>query len=174
MAGTNLQRQRWRRRGAAVAAATVAGALVLACGAWWASYRRNADYVDAVRARVAQATQAIDPQRARDLDQLLPLYALLRNLAADRGVDPTRAPLGLGFGLFQGPRLAQSADRSYHQLLDQTLGPLLAERLLGALRRETDAAARYDALRIYLSLVTPGRLQRDEVRRWAASVRRRP
>jgi type VI secretion system protein ImpL len=81
-----------------------------------------------------------------------------------------QAPPGFGFGLFQGPRLAQAADQTYHRVLDQTLAPLLVERLSQALRQESDPIARYDALRITLMLVTPERLQRAEVRRWAAEA----
>src|SRR6201991_1394220 len=95
----------------------------------------------------------------------------MRGARAPSGqIDPTRPPFGFGFGLFQGARLAQSADQTYHRVLDQTLAPLLAQRLALALRQEADPVARYDALRISLMLLTPGHLQRDEVRRWAVQA----
>src|SRR6201991_489726 len=93
----------------------------------------------------------------------------MRGARAPSGqIDPTKPPFGFGFGLFQGARLAQSADQTYHRVLDQTLGPLLAQRLSLALRQEADPVARYDALRISLMLLSPDHLQREEVRRWAA------
>ncbi len=104
------------------------------------------------------------------IDTLLPLYELLGQLASSGGVDPMQPPPGFGFGLFQGPRLAQAADQTYHRVLDQTLAPLLAQRLSQALRQEGDPLARYDALRITLMLSAPERLDRAEVRRWAAQA----
>ena len=170
LAGTSLRR-RQRRRQLAMGSGAVAGcALLAACTAWVVSYQGNRDYVDAVNERVRQVTTQIDPKRSGRVDQLLPLYALLSHLAASGSIDPEHAPRSLGFGLFQGPRLARSADQTYHRVLDRTLAPLVTERLTQALRQEADPSARYEALRIGLMMTTRGRLQRDEVRRWAAQA----
>jgi type VI secretion system protein ImpL len=104
------------------------------------------------------------------IDELLPLYGLLVELAESESVDSSRARWGSDFGLFQGPRLARSADQSYRRVLDRTLAPQLVERLNAALRQERDPAARYEALRIGLMLGEPARMQRGEVRRWAAQA----
>jgi len=171
LAGTNLRRRRVRRWLLGTGAGLTAAAMLLACTLWWVSYRHNADYADAVRARVDKVVAQIDPGRAGRIDQLLPLYATLEQLAASGDIDPNQtAPWNFGFGLFQGPRLARSAQQTYQRVLDQTLAPLLAERVVDGLRQGNDAAARYEALRIGLMLTTPGRLQRDEVRRWAAQA----
>ena len=170
LAGTNLKRRQRRRVIGAAAGSAVAALLVLACAGWWVSYRSNVAYVDSVGERVRQVVREVDPARSQDIDQLLPLYAMLSDLAASGRVDPNHAPLGFGFGLFQGERLARSADQTYHRVLDQTLAPLLAQRLTRALRQEADPAARYDALRIGLMLLMPDHLRRDEVRRWAAQA----
>jgi len=95
---------------------------------------------------------------------------LLRELASSGQVDPAHATWALDFGLFQGPRLARSADQTYHRVLERTLAPLLAERLTQSLRQNGDTESRYEALRVGLMLLTPGRLQRGEVRRWAAQA----
>jgi type VI secretion system protein ImpL len=170
LAGSNLVRQRRRRWLLGGGAGALAGVLVLACVGWWVSYRSNVEYVESVRQRVQQLAREAANLPAGRIDTLLPLYELLSQLARSGTVDPSQAPAGFGFGLFQGPRLAQAADQTYHRVLDQTLAPLLVERLSRALRQETDAAARYDALRITLMLVAPERLQRNEVRRWAAEA----
>lgn len=170
LAGTNLARQRQRRWWAAGVSGVLAGVLLLACAGWWVSYRNNLAYLGAVAERVQKVTREIDPARTGHIDQLLPLYATLRQLAASGQVDPAQPAWDFDFGLFQGPRLARSAEQTYHRVLDRTLAPLLAQRLAQALREEADPAARYDALRISLMLATPGRLQRGEVRRWAAQA----
>ena len=56
-------------------------------------------------------------------------------------------PPASGFGLFQGPRLARSAEQAYREMLDRSLAPLLVERLRRDLREAEDSAARYEALR---------------------------
>ncbi len=173
LAGRNLKRRQRRRWIAAGAGSVLAVVLLLACAGWWFSYRSNLDYVASVDQRVQQVVREVDPAKGRtigSIDQLLPLYAMLSDLASSGQIDPTRAPFGFGFGLFQGARLARSADQTYHRVLDQTLAPLLAQRLTLALRQEADPVARYDALRISLMLLTPGHLQREEVRRWAAQA----
>jgi type VI secretion system protein ImpL len=170
IAGTNLQRRQRRRWIAIGAGSVLTVVLVLACAGWWVSYRSNLDYVDAVGQRVQAVMGQIGPGKPASMDRLLPVYAMLSDLASTGQVDPARPPFGFGFGLFQGPRLAQSAQQTYHRVLDQTLAPVLAMRLTQALRQESDPAARYEALRISEMLVTPGRLQRSEVRRWAAQA----
>jgi type VI secretion system protein ImpL len=173
LAGANLKRRQRRRWIAAGAGSLLSVVLLLACIGWWVSYRSNLDYVTSVGERVAQVVREVDPANKRNIgniDQLLPLYAMLSELASSGQIDPTRPPFGFGFGLFQGARLAQSADQTYHRVLDQTLAPLLAQRLTLALRQDADPVARYDALRISLMLLTPDHLQRDEVRRWAAQA----
>lgn len=170
LAGTSLLWRRRRRWLGAIAGGVLGAALLLACAAWLWSYRSNLAYVEAVRERVERVAGQIDAGQAGQLDRLLPLYALLRELASSGQIDPADAPWALDFGLFQGPRLARSADQAYHRVLDRTLAPLLAERLTQSLRQSGDTEARYEALRIGLMLATPGRLRRGEVRRWAAQA----
>ncbi|MDR6536601.1 type VI secretion system membrane subunit TssM [Variovorax soli] len=167
LAGQRLQRLRWRRR-AAMAGAGIAGTALLAASAlWWQSYRRNLDYVDAVRTRVEQLTQRIGSLESASLEQVLPLYSLLERLAANDGIDPNEPPAGFGFGLFQGPRLARSAEQAYREMLDRSLAPLLIARLRRDLREADDSATRYEALRASLMLARPERLVRGELRPWA-------
>lgn len=167
LAGQRLARLRWRRRAAMLGAGVAAAALLAASVLWWQSYWRNLDYVDTVRTRVEQLSQRIASLESATLEQMLPLYSLLERLAANDGIDPTDAPAGFGFGLFQGPRLARSAEQAYREMLDRSLAPLLVQRLRRDLREAGDSAARYEALRASLMLVDPARLVRADVRRWA-------
>jgi type VI secretion system protein ImpL len=166
LAGQRLQRLRLRRQAAMFGAAFAGAALLAASALWWQSYRRNLDYVDAVRARVEQLTQRIGPLESAGLEQVLPLYSLLEHLAANDGIDPDEPPAGFGFGLFQGPRLARSAEQVYREMLDRSLAPLLIERLRRDLREAEDSATRYEALRASLMLSNPARLVRGELRGW--------
>ncbi|HSW19857.1 MAG TPA: type VI secretion system membrane subunit TssM, partial [Ramlibacter sp.] len=167
LAGQRLAQLLWRRR-AVVFGAYFTGAMLLVASALWAqSLRRNLDYVEAVRARVEQLTQRIGSLQTAGLDQVLPLYSLLERLAANDGVDPNAPPASFGFGLFQGPRLARSADQAWREMLDRSLAPMLIERLRRDLREAEDSATRYEALRASLMLANPSRLVRGELRRWA-------
>ncbi|VTU29163.1 type VI secretion protein IcmF [Variovorax sp. PBS-H4] len=167
LAGQRLQRMRWRRRATLFSAGLAGAALLAASALWWQSYRRNLDYVDSVRMRVEQLTQRIGSLESAKLEQVLPLYSLLERLAANDGIDPNVAPAGFGFGLFQGPRLARSAEQAYREMLDRSLAPLLIERLRHDLREADDSATRYEALRASLMLASPARLVRGELRPWA-------
>ncbi|MEJ8847798.1 type VI secretion system membrane subunit TssM [Variovorax rhizosphaerae] len=170
LAGQRLRRLRWRRR-AVMAGAGVAGVTLLAASAlWWQSYQRNLAYVDAVRTRVEQLTERIGPLESVSLEQVLPLYALLERLASNDGIDPDEPPAGFGFGLFQGPRLARSAEQAYRGMLDQSLAPLLIERLSRDLRDAKDSATRYEALRAALMLSDPARLVRPELKGWVGQA----
>ncbi|MBA2962084.1 MULTISPECIES: type VI secretion system membrane subunit TssM [Ramlibacter] len=167
LAGHRLQRLR-RRRQVALLGAGVAGAALLAvCALLWQSYQRNLAYVAAVHARVEQLTRRIGALESASLEQVLPLYSLLERLAANDGIDPEEPAAGFGFGLFQGPRLARSAEQAYREMLDRSLAPLLVDRLRRDLREGEDSATRYEALRASLMLGSPARLVRAELRRWA-------
>jgi type VI secretion system protein ImpL len=167
LAGQRLRRLRSRRRAALIGAGFAGTALVAASALWWQSYLRNLDYVDTVRSRVEQLTERIGPLGSASLEQVLPLYSLLERLAANDGIDPNVPPAGFGFGLFQGPRLARSAEQAYREMLDRSLAPLLVQRLRRDLREAEDSATRYEALRASLMLASPERLVRGELRPWA-------
>ena len=167
LAGQRLQRLRLRRRAAMFGAGLAGAALLAASALWWQSFRRNLDYVDTVRTRVEQLTRRIGSLESAGLEQVLPLYSLLERLAANDGIDPNEPPAGFGFGLFQGPRLARSAEQAYREMLDRSLAPLLIKRLRRDLREAEDSATRYEALRASLMLASPARLVRGELRRWA-------
>ncbi|HSW20385.1 MAG TPA: type VI secretion system membrane subunit TssM [Ramlibacter sp.] len=166
LAGQRLQRLRRRRHAAMLGACLAGAALLTASALWWQSYQRNLDYVDAVRSRVEQLTERIGSLESASLEQVLPLYSLLERLAANDGIDPNVPPAGFGFGLFQGPRLARSAEQAYREMLDRSLAPLLVERLRRDLREGEDSATRYEALRASLMLSNPARLVRGDLRPW--------
>ena len=179
LAGDNLQRRRRLRLVWGAGAGVVAAAMLALIGAWLASYSHNRAHIAGVGQRVQQLAQrvaattppgaAAGAGAAQASTRWLPLYELLRDLPrqGDGGWD--LAPPGHGFGLFQGGRLARSAQQTYHRVLANTLAPVLAERLAAELRQaEADPGLRYQTLKTYLRLVQPQRLDRATVRAWAA------
>ena len=164
LAGTRLQRRRQRRWLFGLAGGGVTLLLLGLCMAWAVSYRANAALIAAVRHQVEQVSQHVRPG---SLDRLLQVYALLDQLARPED-GATASPWRQGWGLDQGPRLAQQARQTFQRVLDRTMAPWLVTQVEQALRQEGDAMARYEALRIGMMLSQPARLQRAEVRDWVA------
>ena len=199
LAGDNVQRlQRLRLLWGAAAGVVAAGMLAL-IGAWLVSYGNNRAHIAGVGQRVQQLAQqaagvpvpmaasatASEQAAAPGLSaapastlpnvqpststRWLPLYEVLRDLPRQDGTDADAAPPGQGFGLFQGARLARTAQQTYHRVLANTLAPVLADRLATELRQaEADPGLRYQTLKTYLMLLQPDRLDRATVRAWAA------
>ncbi len=182
LAGDNVQRLRKLRLAWLAAGSAAALAMVALIGAWLLSYGNNRAHIAGVGQRVQQLAQqaaapsalsapsAPSPTTASSSTRWLPLYEVLRDLPRQGGVPTDAVPPGHGFGLFQGARLARSAQQTYHRVLANTLAPVLADRLAAELRQaEGDPALRYQTLKTYLMLVQPERLDRATVRAWAAA-----
>ena len=187
LAGDNVQRLRKLRLAWGAAACVLAFGMLALVAAWLLSYGNNRAHITAVGQRVQQLAQqaasAGEPSAAAGLGtntapssarapattRWLPLYDVLRDLPRHGGVAPDITPAGHGFGLFQGARLARTAQQTYHRVLANTLAPVLADRLATELRQaEADPALRYETLKTYLMLLQPARLNRATVRAWAA------
>ena len=171
LAGDNLQRLRQRRLFLGAAGGVAAAGMCALMAAWLLSYANNRGHIAAVGQRVqqlaVQAAAAGNPTQAST--RWLPLYEVLRDLPRQGDAGPEVAPPGHGFGLFQGARLARSAQQTYHRVLANTLAPVLADRLAAELRQaQADPGLRYQTLKTYLMLVQPQRLDRATVRAWAA------
>ena len=176
LAGDNVQRLRKLRLAWTAAGSVAAAGMMALIGAWLLSYGNNRTHIAGVGLRVQQLAQqsavgsAGGSAASSSSTHWLPLYELLRDLPRQGGVAADTAPPGHGFGLFQGARLARSAQQTYHRVLANTLAPVLADRLAAELRQaEGDPALRYQTLKTYLMLVQPARLDRATVRAWAAA-----
>ncbi|MGE0801680.1 MAG: type VI secretion system membrane subunit TssM, partial [Lautropia sp.] len=170
IAGTNLK---YERRLARLKWAAVAGTTALALVAfasWTTSFLNNRDYVRTVDARAAELKQIMDKSGVpQDIRSLLPLYRTLANLAATERVDPRSPRLSQSLGLFQGEKLDEGAQQSYHRVLAQTLAPALAQRLAWVLRQgAATPELQYETLKTYVMLAVPERLDRDAVKGWVA------
>ena len=191
LAGDNVQRLRKLRLAWGAAGGVVAAGMFALMAGWLLSYGNNRQHIAGVGQRVQQLAQqaasaggqapGANPEQTRAAvpaggqapsqasTRWLPLYEVLRDLPHHGGAQPDVVPPGHGFGLFQGARLARSAEQTYHRVLANTLAPVLADRLAAELKQaEGDPALRYQTLKTYLMLVQPQRLDRATVRAWAA------
>ncbi|HWR79697.1 MAG TPA: type VI secretion system membrane subunit TssM, partial [Pseudomonas sp.] len=160
LAGTNL---RWERRRWLLQAGALAAAVLLACGAiaaWTISYTRNRSYVAEVEARreaIANRVESLGISRSSDVVALLPVLASVQEIADVPGVNRDTVPFSMGFGLYQGDKLAAASRNAYHKLLQDTFLPRLAMRIEQQLRSDArdNPELLYEGLKAYLMLHDP-------------------
>jgi type VI secretion system protein ImpL len=160
LAGTNL---RWERQRVTMLAATVAVATLFACGAigaWAVSYHRNRSYiaeVDSRRVAVGRQLDALDTMRNSDVVGLLPVLDSVRHLADVPGMPSAGMPLSMGFGLYQGDKLAAGAHDAYAHLLRASFLPRLLFRMERQLRTDgrSNPELLYEGMKAYLMLHDP-------------------
>lgn len=173
LAGANL---RWERRRTFIqlAAYGAIGALaILASAAWLTSYARNKTYVDDVAAKVALVRKQVDAlpmTGTTDVVGLVPVLDAVRELATTPEIAGSGAPLTMGFGLFQGDKLAAASDQAYRQLLQDALMPRIALRLEEQLRgaNTTNLEVAYEALKAYLMLNDTSHFDAAALKTWIA------
>lgn len=185
LAGTNFRVERrrlWLERAAYVGVGVVAVGLSLA---WFNSYAQNRSFITDVEQRfdrLSQQSSALDPEE-RDTLSVLPLLDQARAIPGATG-EPLRAPIMVRLGLYQGDKLATSAETTYRNLLDRAflsrLMVQLEEHIKDQLRLDrVDDNALYEALRVYLMLdrgseqrpFEPAFIQDWWVRLWQSDVR---
>jgi len=158
VAGTNLRRE---RRRALLQLALLTLATILAIGmlaAWAISYANNRAYVAAVESRLdALGTQvaALRRDRSADLVALLPTLRAVRDLAtppAPAAADSV--PMSMGFGLYQGDKLAGASRTAYQGLLRNVFLPRLDMRVQQQLQGAGTGNQEllYEALKAYIML----------------------
>lgn len=156
LAGTNLN---WERRRVALQWATYGAAGVITLGAvvaWAISYSNNKSYVAEVRQKippVLENVEALPVLQNMDVVRLLPVLESVKELAnvASGGED---VPLSMGFGLYQGEKLAEATNNAYQKLLRDAFLPQLIlriEQLLISSARSNPELL-YEGLKAYLML----------------------
>jgi type VI secretion system protein ImpL len=171
LAGSNL---RWERRRTFIQVAAYVGIslmVILACAAWLTSYVRNQTYVREVEARVApirKQVEALPTTGTTDVVSLVPLLDALRGLGTTPEVADGGVPLTMGFGLFQGDKLAAASDQAYRQLLQDALMPRIALRIEEQLRgvNPSNLEVTYEALKVYLMLHDPSHFDAAALKTW--------
>ena len=169
LAGSNrrFERQRaWLQRGA------YALALLLAVGgalAWSTSFTRNQAAIAELEAALDEydAVSAEPVPASTDFAQILPRLNALRKVTRVYGkYESEGVPLSMGLGLYQGDMLGTGAEGAYRRELNRLLGSRIAARIAEQISTTGDPDFRYEALKLYLMLADPERLDADLLRLW--------
>ncbi len=136
LAGTNL---RWERRYASLQWGIFSAVILLTLSiitAWVVSYSRNQAYIAEVEANTSIVSGQVEKLPVMDADIIGLLSALrsVQELPNIPGIDSHSPPLSMGFGLYQGDKLAAASNHTYQRLLQDIFLPQLIlriERLLG-------------------------------------------
>ena len=172
LAGANARHERlraWLQRGALGLIGLV---LALALAGLAISYQRNRAYVTEFNQQMNQlqglAHSADSADAQHDPLALLPLLDAARDLPG--GYADVGKPVSwlTRIWLYQGDKLGAQAQVTYRRLLDETLLPLVLQRLEDQLRRGAANVQeyQYEALRTYLMLGDPQHYDADTVRAW--------
>ena len=169
LAGVDAKGERRRRllQWGAIGASVLI--LVGAVSLWSVSFLNNRSLVDRMDESSDEARltlRAIDGQPA-SLGEMMVVLDDMRNLPhgyAERDEDP---PTLAGFGLYQGEKLGQQAQRAYVRLLHKMLLPQLIYRIEDRLSHSQDAREfLYETLKVYLMLERPDRYDAENVDSW--------
>ena len=155
LSGTNLK---WERKRGALALGAYA-LLALGVGAtifaWTTSYLNNRQYVAQVEDSLSAAEKLIQSSDKPTSDPRPLLPRLQAAQALPRAAPDGSVPWSLGFGLYQGNKLASAADRAYQRLLVDGLLPSIALRVEQQLRSGVNPELQYEALKAYVMLHDP-------------------
>lgn len=171
LAGLNLRVER-RRRLIQWATYGMLGLFTLGAGvAWWSSYHKNQTYLASVEQRLASVRQQLAslPAATRgDSLALLPVLQSVQALGRATGTQDGATPTGMGFGLYQGDKLAGAADQAYQRLLRDAFLPRLVLRLEQLLRSSNadNPEFTYETLKAYLMLHDPAHFDANTLRGW--------
>jgi type VI secretion system protein ImpL len=159
LAGTNLK---WERRRTALQWGGIALALLITSGAaaaWAISYSRNKAYVADVQSKMEAVSKQVDGLQGTgspDVVSLLPVLQSVQELANTSNVPGSSAPWSMGFGLYQGEKLAAASNSAYRRLLQDAFVPRIAMRMEQLLRTSVDRQdLLYESLKAYLMLSDP-------------------
>ena len=171
LAGTNLKLERQRALLKWGAYALIAGLAIGLTLAWFISYRNNSAYVAAVDDKVAQVkkqVEALPTGTTTDVVSLLPVLQSVQELSAASGVAGGHEPWSMGFGLFQGDKLASAANNAYRRLLQDTFLQRLVFRLEEQLRsgRRDNLELLYEGLKSYIMFHDGEHFDADALKAW--------
>jgi len=160
IAGTNLKWE--RRRGVLqwVSFALIGLVTIGAIAAWGVSYSNNKAYIAEVDGRlktVEDEVKALPSGQSSDLVELLVPLRDVRNVAASTRDSAGDVPMSMGFGLYQGEKLASAADLAYRRMLQEVFLQRVATRIEQQLRSrgQQNIELLYEGLKAYIMLSDP-------------------
>ena len=161
-------RRIWLQRG------SYAGILmitVLAALGWFTSYTSNNEHVKEVAGSLVEFRHAADVSvsSATTVMDILPRLDALRATSGVASQHEENVPVHMRLWLYQGDALADSAMDAYIREMNAEFIPLISRRLEDQLRRSSaNPEFQYEALKTYLMLGNPERLEAQQVSLWMA------
>ncbi len=176
LVGRNRRTERRMKLVRGLALGTAAVLLVTGAGLWTWSTLVNLDLIKGVEDgldRYRAHVQQIRPDdggalvvESSDLRPILPALAALRDLPTGYAERDRPAPMGSGFGLYQGAKLAQQTQSAYRDGLNSLLLPRLTYRVREMLLEAEELESLYGLLKIYLMLGGQGPMDPALIRQW--------
>lgn len=156
----------WATRGAAtLLLVTFAFAAYL----WGNSYVKNTHYLTAVDDHLAAYKPLPESQAAtaRKWVDMAESLDVLRSLPTGYDEGYEDRPLPMGFGLYQGDKIGAQAHITYLKALERYFLPALTQQLVTQIQQAaSDEEYLYEALRFYLMLYHPDKMERDSFALW--------
>ncbi|WP_027708341.1 type VI secretion system membrane subunit TssM [Zooshikella ganghwensis] len=153
----------WVQRGSYAAALITAG---LGAFAWSTSFTWNQLSIGSIEDYVKSFISGKEELRPgyREIDTI-PVLDPLRD--ATQVYDQDKVPLTGGLGLYQGRKIQPKATRAYFDQVEEVFLPALKRRLEEQLKDNmSDVDFLHAALKAYIMLAVPKRLDEDYVRDW--------
>lgn len=177
LAGLNLKWEKRYRTLQWTGYGVMATVTVVCLLAWLMSYRNNSGYLEHVNNKLPdfrQLSQDIKITRAGDVLGLMPFMNAAVDLPDGPGFKPDDAPLGYGFGLYQGYKIQAAAGSVYDDTLKQVLLPQISQKIEWALEQAdpNDLERSYEALRAYLMLYDTARYDPVFLKTWVLGLMR--
>jgi type VI secretion system protein ImpL len=172
LAGRNWRWEKRQRILRVLGMAAIGIGLFGLAGAWFWSYGGNRDYIAEVEASAEVFSKDINanPAIARiEIAQLLPILDRAEGLNASKKFDVAAPPLGVRWGLYQGPKIKAATHMAYDRMLEEAFWPRVARRIETVLREAPadNLEYGYEALKAYLMMFDSAHFDAGGFKSWA-------
>lgn len=170
-AGTNrrFEKQRlWAQRFAYIGALTIT---ILAALAWATSFTRNQLYINKMDNAIADYTEVVNKplQYEDDFEEIIPRLEALSQANDVYSQYKEGVPFLLSMGLYQGDKLSGASEAAYLRELTNIFMPRVAWRIEQTLLASSnDPDLQYEALKLYLMLSEPDKMDYTLLKNWMA------
>lgn len=170
LAGANLKAERFYTLAKKAGIAAIIALPIFLNIGWWISYNNNkelANEVDTAAIEVRSDVQNVSPRDA-SLNGILPLLNEARAMPTGYTAKRESAPVSRRLGLYLGKRLGDNGTiPAYQRILENGFLPRLMVRMEQVLKDSMqDPDKLYQALKAYLMLANPERMDSDFISTW--------